>query len=96
MPDYRGPGAIFKRNPAEKQFNLIEPYFHFPKYVRDALHNSWAEYFFHSIFTWIDESLYSLVDNALLIRVGDASIQVKTGFDPALLSQVVRTLLTLC
>jgi hypothetical protein len=35
-------------------------------------------------------------DNPLLIRVGEACIQVKPGFDPALLTQVVRTLLTLC
>ena len=38
----------------------------------------------------------SPMDNALLIRVGEACIQVKTGFDPALLTQVVRTLITLC
>jgi hypothetical protein len=31
---------MFKKNPAEKQFNLSEPYYHFPKYVREALHNS--------------------------------------------------------
>lgn len=37
---------------------------------------------------------YTLVDNALLVRVGDACIEVKPGFDPALLSQVVRTLAT--
>lgn len=35
-------------------------------------------------------------DNSLMIRVGEACIQVKTGFDPALLSQVVRALATLC
>ncbi len=39
---------------------------------------------------------YASMHNALLIRVGEACIQVKTGFDPALLTQVVRTLLTLC
>lgn len=52
---------MFKKNPAEKQFNLIEPYYHFPKYVRDALHNSWAEYFFHSIFTKIGESRFAVL-----------------------------------
>ena len=35
-------------------------------------------------------------DNSLLIRVGEAQIEVKTGFDPALLCQVVRALITLC
>ena len=37
---------------------------------------------------------YTPMDNALLVRVGDACIEVKPGFDPALLSQVVRTLAT--
>nr|WP_243137351.1 hypothetical protein [Heliorestis convoluta] len=32
----------------------------------------------------------------LVIRVGQAVIEVKPGFDPALLTQVVRTLKTLC
>ncbi|MCF8012227.1 MAG: helix-turn-helix domain-containing protein [Clostridiales bacterium] len=31
-------------------------------------------------------------DNLVLIRVGEASIEVKPGFDPALLSDVVRAL----
>lgn len=35
-------------------------------------------------------------DNSLTIRVGKASIEVKEGFDPALLSQVVRTLVASC
>lgn len=52
---------MFKINPAEKQFNLIEPYYHFPKYVRDALHNSWAEYFFCSIFNKIDEERFAVL-----------------------------------
>lgn len=52
---------MFKKNPAEKQFNLIEPYYHFPKYVRDALHNSWAEHFFRSIFSKIDESRFAVL-----------------------------------
>ncbi len=52
---------MFKNNPAEKQFNLIEPYYHFPKYVRDALHNSWAEHFFNSIFSKIDESRFAVL-----------------------------------
>ena len=52
---------MFKKNPAEKQFSLIEPYYHLPKYVRDALHNSWAEHFFRSIFTKIDESRFAVL-----------------------------------
>lgn len=39
---------------------------------------------------------HSPMENALLIRVGEACIHLKTGYDPALLTQVVRTLLTLC
>lgn len=38
-----------------------------------------------------DESM-----NTLLIRVGLATIEVKPGFDPALLTDVVRTLRALC
>ena len=52
---------MFKKNPAEKQFSLIEPYYHLPKYVRDALHNSWAEHFFRSIFSKIDESRFAVL-----------------------------------
>ena len=52
---------MFKKNPAEKQFSLIEPYYYFPKYVRDALHNSWAEHFFRSIFSKIDESRFAVL-----------------------------------
>jgi len=35
-------------------------------------------------------------NNSLTIRVGKAQIEVKGGFDPALLSQVVRALVALC
>ena len=34
--------------------------------------------------------------NALLISVGTACIELKPGFDPAMLSQVVRVLTTVC
>lgn len=34
--------------------------------------------------------------DSLLIRIGQAGIEVKPGFDPELLSQVVRVLVTLC
>lgn len=34
--------------------------------------------------------------NPLLIRVGEASIEVKPGFDPALLSEIVRVLVKTC
>lgn len=35
-------------------------------------------------------------DNSLMIRVGEAQIEVKEGFDPTLLSQVVSALVSLC
>jgi transposase-like protein len=35
-------------------------------------------------------------ESSLLIRVGQATVEVKTGFNPALLSDVVRTLAALC
>lgn len=34
--------------------------------------------------------------NSLLIKIGQASIEVRPGFDQALFSQVVRVLLPLC
>ncbi|MBT9166217.1 MAG: hypothetical protein DDT25_00900 [Chloroflexi bacterium] len=52
---------MFKRNPAEKQLNLTDPYLQYPKYVREVLHKSWAEYFFKSIFSKIDENRFALL-----------------------------------
>ncbi|KYH30053.1 MULTISPECIES: IS66 family insertion sequence element accessory protein TnpA [Moorella] len=34
--------------------------------------------------------------NSLLVRIGKTCIEVKPGFDPALLSQVVKVLVALC
>lgn len=34
--------------------------------------------------------------NGLLVRVGHAVVEVKPGFNPALLTEVVRTLSTVC
>lgn len=35
-------------------------------------------------------------ESALLVRVGQATVEVKPGFNPALLSDVVRTLSAIC
>jgi hypothetical protein len=35
-------------------------------------------------------------ENKLIVRVGQASIEVTTGFDPNLLTEVVRTLRSIC
>ncbi|KYH32295.1 IS66 family insertion sequence element accessory protein TnpA [Neomoorella mulderi] len=35
-------------------------------------------------------------DHTLLVKIGLVSIEVKPGFDPALLSQVVKALVALC
>jgi hypothetical protein len=35
-------------------------------------------------------------ETSLLVRIGSAEIEVKSGYNPALLSDVVRTLQTLC
>ncbi|MFD2444116.1 IS66 family insertion sequence element accessory protein TnpB [Bacillus sp. CGMCC 1.16607] len=35
-------------------------------------------------------------NNALIVRVGQASVEVKSGFDPKLLLDVVRTLRSIC
>ncbi|MGI9862694.1 helix-turn-helix domain-containing protein [Moorella naiadis] len=34
--------------------------------------------------------------NSLLVRIGKTCIEVKPGFDPALLSQVIRVLVAIC
>jgi len=52
---------MYKRNPPEKQLNIIDPYLHFPKYIREALHNSWAEPFFSSVFSQIDEDRFAVL-----------------------------------
>lgn len=50
---------------------------------------------------WLSVELGELEPNsaqgiALLVRVGQATVEVKPGFNPALLSDVVRTLAALC
>jgi len=35
-------------------------------------------------------------DHTLPVKIGPANIEVKPGFDPALLSQVVKVLVALC
>ena len=52
---------MYKRNPPEKQLNIVDPYLHFPKYIREALHNSWAEPFFSTIFSQIDEDRFAVL-----------------------------------
>ncbi|OIQ58572.1 IS66 family insertion sequence element accessory protein TnpA [Neomoorella thermoacetica] len=44
----------------------------------------------------VSEQSSGVHGNPLLIRIGQADIEVKPGFDPALLSQVVRVLVELC
>jgi hypothetical protein len=43
----------------------------------------------------IDEAAKA-VDEALQVKVGQASIEVKPGFNPTLLADVVRTLKSIC
>jgi hypothetical protein len=52
---------MFKESKKGRQINIDDPYHSFPKYVREALHNSWAEYFFEHIFRSIDESRFSVL-----------------------------------
>ena len=52
---------MYKKNPAGKQLNLTDPYMYYPKYITEMLHNSWAEYFFNSIFSNINEERFSLL-----------------------------------
>ena len=48
--------------------------------------------------TWLSISTQEAAspDTALVVRVGDACIEVRAGFDPTLLQQVVRTLAAVC
>ncbi len=43
----------------------------------------------------MDDSFYKAKDS-LQINIGEASIEVKPGFDPSFLANVVRTLRSLC
>jgi transposase-like protein len=43
----------------------------------------------------VDEQSYETI-SILLVRVGSAEIEVKPGYDPKLLKEVVRTLKALC
>lgn len=52
---------MFKESEKVRQINIDDPYHSFPKYVREALHNSWAEFFFEHIFRNIDESRFSVL-----------------------------------
>lgn len=49
---------MFIESEKVRQINIDDPYHSFPKYVREALHNSWAEFFFEHIFRNIDESRF--------------------------------------
>jgi hypothetical protein len=52
---------MFKESQKVRQINMDDQYHSFPKYVREALHNSWAEFFFEHIFRNIDESQFSVL-----------------------------------
>ncbi|MGI6097774.1 MAG: transposase [Dethiobacteria bacterium] len=52
---------MFKKNPVEKQMNILDPYHRFPKYIQEALHNSWSEYFFKHIFSKINEERFKVL-----------------------------------
>lgn len=44
----------------------------------------------------LSEQISTDQGKALLVKVGQVGIEVRPGFDPALLSQVIRVLVTLC
>ena len=52
---------MFKRNPAEKQISLMDPYNNFPEYIKKLLHQSWAEYFYSCIFCRINEERFQVL-----------------------------------
>ena len=39
----------------------MDPYYRLPKYLKEALHHSWAEYFFHHIFSKINEERFAVL-----------------------------------
>lgn len=43
----------------------------------------------------IDKSKVPIQNNSLVVRVGKVSIEVKSGFDPSLLSGIIKTLIDL-
>lgn len=52
---------MFKESQKVHQIRIDDPYHSFPKYVREALHNSWAEFFFEHIFRNINETRFSVL-----------------------------------
>ncbi len=52
---------MFKKNPSVGQTNFYDPYHTFPKYVKNALHKSWADYFYHHVFKNINEERFSVL-----------------------------------
>ncbi len=52
---------MYKRNPAGKLLNLSDPYMYYPQYIKEMLYNSWAEYFFNSIFSKINEDRFKVL-----------------------------------
>lgn len=52
---------MFRKNPDEKQMNIFDPYHGFPKYIKEVLHKSWAEYFYRHIFSKINEEHFAVL-----------------------------------
>ena len=52
---------MFRKNPVDKQMNIFDPYHGFPKYIKEVLHKSWAEYFCRHIFSKINEERFAVL-----------------------------------
>ena len=92
IAQYRDSGQSVKKWCADNNVKPAQLWYWLRKFkTNDEVH------LFHSN-QWLPVEVhdYTPMDNALLVRVGEATIEVKPGFDPAMLSQVIRVLTTLC
>ena len=69
---------MFKPNPLEKQQSLLDPYWGYSEYVKDALLSSWAESFNKTIFVNINEDRFSVLYSDKISRP-NAPVNVLVG-----------------
>ncbi len=90
IAQYRASGQSVKKWCADNNVKPAQLWY----WLRKFKTNNEAHNIHSSQWLPVDVRDYIPMDNALLVRVGEACIEVKPGFDPALLSQVVRSLTT--
>ena len=90
IEQYRSSGQSVKKWCADNNIKPGQLWY----WLRKFKTNDAADFIHSNQWLPVEVCDYTPVGNGLLIRVGEACIEVKPGFDPALLSQVVRTLTT--